>query len=333
MDDLVNDGSAQSAAELIGNIPAADQYTDSSEMVIDRAPEAPAKARDPDGKFAKPEAEGAEVKEPEAGDEAQDDDDEYLEYDVASDTEGEAPRKERLKLSEALEGYKESKALKAQLEEARTSQPLPEEYEQRLVEVVQERTQYKQAIMQWMASNQPKQPNRELLNQHSPIWNPDAYYQQLNEYDEAVANQAAANQEVERIQQLNSQEQEALNNSRLTRESRALEKVWPELKDKAVQSKVIAGMHEHYGLDAKTIQSVTDHRFYAMAKDALELRALKAAKQEAVRVVREKPKLVRAAARSTSNSAAANYDSAFGRLAKSGSFSDAAAALSALRKH
>jgi hypothetical protein len=329
MDDLnsapIADGSADTAAEMISRIPQAEAYSDAEPV--------PASDRQPDGKFKAKDAEPVDeqVKDETETAKPEDDDDEYLEYEIAPEKEGEQARKERIKLSDAVEGYRKAQTLEAELAKARQIQPLPEDLEARTEELVRERSQYTQALTQWAQMNRPQPPNRELLNPQSPNWNPEAYYQQLQAHDEAVNNLQAIRQEVERNEALNMQQQKALYESRVSRELVKLKEVWPELVDKATADKAVADIKQSYGFTDQMINSITDHRFYALAKDALAFRAAQAAKKEAVKVVREKPKVVRATARTNTNSNAARVQSAFGKLQTSNSLDDAAGVIAAIR--
>jgi hypothetical protein len=85
-----------------------------------------------------------------------------------------------------------------------------------------------------------------------------------------------------------------------------------------------------YGLDADTINSVSDARFFALAKDALAYRSQKATAQAAAKVVSAKPKLIPGKARSTINGKTATYQNAMGRLQQSGTVDDAASAIASL---
>lgn len=285
--------------------------------------------RGTDGKFQKAEPDSSPGTDVEPAADAESDED-YLELEFA-DEEGKEPKRERLKVAEVYDGYRRAKDLEAEVEKLKTSQPLPQHYEQALEATVAERMQYADALQRWAQFNQPRAPSRDLINPASPNYNPELYYQQMQAHDETVANNERVAAELERVQKLNEQQSNQLHRSRLVREAQALKAVWPELSDKATFQKVAADLEKHFGLDADTIKSVSDHRFYALAKDALAYRAAQAAKKEAVKAVVAKPKLVRANARQNIDSKAAVRDSAFGKLAKSGSLEDAAAAIATIR--
>jgi hypothetical protein len=322
------DGTVDTAAQMIANARTSEPPAEAAPQETVSQP-----GRAADGKFQKPETDGeqkpAEAQEPEAG--GEEDDEEYLELET-TDPETKEAKKERHKLADVWEGYRKSKDLETELQKAKTSQPLPDEYEKSLSDVISERTNYKAALEQWSQFNPVQPPNFELVNPASANYNPEEFYRQKLAFDEGQANHAKVKSEIERVQKLNDEQSSALHQSKLTREMNKLNALWPELKDKATAEKVGADLEKHYGIDGATLKSVIDHRFYALAKDALAFRTNEAAKKEAVKVVREKPKLVRAAARGNSNSKQAQFQGAFGKLQQSHSVEDAAAAISALRQ-
>jgi hypothetical protein len=330
LDAVQNDGSIPSAANAIA---AAREVTPPTPVEVDepqhQETEPAASQRGADGKFQKADGQkeaGTEEEPSETGEE----DEDYLELET-EDPDTKEKKAERYKVSEVFEGFRKSKELAAELESAKKAAPMPEHYETALEETVGERTKYIEALQSWAMYNQPRMPSRDLVNPASPNYNPELYYQQAQAFDETQANQAKVKEEIDRVQKLNTEQQSKLMNSRLMREQAKVMEVWPELKDKAVAQKVAADLEKMYGVDSETLKSVTDHRFYALAKDALAHRAAQIAKKEAVKAVMGKPKLVRANARSSTNGKQAAFQSAFGKLSTSHSVEDAAAAISALR--
>jgi len=285
--------------------------------------------RAPDGKFQKADAK-ADTEAESADTETAEDDEDYLELEIAEE-EGKEPKRERLKVSEVFQGFQRAKELEKEVETLKQAQPLPKDYEIAVEETVRERGAYLQALQQWAQFNQPQMPSRDLINPASPNYNPELYYQQMQLHDETVANQQRVAAEIEKTQKLQSEQQSQLQRSRLIREAEALKKVWPELKDKGTFEKVAKSLQDSYSVDADTLKSISDHRFYAIVKDALAFRDLQAAKKEAAKAIIGKPKLVRANARNNIDSKAAARESSFGKLAKTGSLDDAAAVIATLR--
>lgn len=325
-----NDGTISGAANAIAaarevNPPAEAEAT---ETPVQEAPERGNRAAD--GKFQKAEPDNEAGTDAESPDTGEDDDEDYLELET-EDPETKEKKAERYKVSEVFQGFKRAKDLETELANAKKAAPMPAEMETAIEETITERTKYVEALQSWAVYNQPQMPSRELVNPASPNYNPELYYQQMQAFDETRSNQEKVKQEIDRVQALQNEQATKLHNSRLMREQSKLMEVWPELKDKAVAQKVATDLEKMYGVDGETLKSVSDHRFYALAKDALAYRAAQTAKKEAVKVVMGKPKLVRANARSGTNGKAAQFQSAFGRLAQSGSLEDAAAAISALR--
>jgi hypothetical protein len=326
-----NDGSISGAANAIAaareaSPPVEAEAPPAAPQETERAPS----NRAPDGKFQKSEPAKEADAQKEPADTGEDDED-YLELELPGEG-GAEPKRERHKVSEVFAGFQRSKELEAELAKAKEASPLPTEYESAVEETITERTKYIEALQSWATYNQPREPDVQLLNPASPNYNPELYYQQKVALDETRANQAKVKDEIDRVSKLNEEQQSKLLKSRLIREHQKLEKIWPELKDKAVAQKVATDLEKLYGVDGETLKSVTDSRFYALAKDALAFRAAQTAQKEAVKAVVGKPKLVRANARTQTNGKAAAFQGAMGKLASSHSVEDAAAAIAALNR-
>jgi len=315
------DGTLDSAASMIDQIPM-------DEMDKGAAPE---RARADDGKFAKTEAEApktdeaapVEAAKPEAEPE---DEDTYIE--LPPDEDGKEPS--RYKLNEVVDGWRKAQTLEAELARTREQGPPPDQWEQQIIETVQTRQKMLDQIEAWARANAPQPPDIGLLDAHNPNYNPDLYFQQYRQHEALKQAHERAYQQHQELAQKQTAEQEALSRVRLDREKAKLERVWPELKEKSVADKVRSDLASAYGLDADTINSVSDARFFALAKDALAYRAQKATATAAAKVVSAKPKLIPGKARSTVNGKAASFQSAMGRLQQSGSVDDAASAIANL---
>jgi hypothetical protein len=321
------DGTLDAAAAAIDQIPQ-------SEM--DRHP-SPTPPRADDGKFraqepekVEPETVSADAETPKAEKEEveaeADDEETYIELPP----EGDGKEISRLKLTEVLEGYRKAQTLEQELAKRAEKLPPPEAWDHEIIQTVQTRQQMLQQIETWARLNAPQPPDIALLDQNNINYNPDAYFQQHRQYEAMkAAHEKAQALHRDQAQKL-SAEQEAISRVRLQREMAKLDRVWPELKEKAVADKVRSDLESHYGLDAETINSVADARFFALAKDALAYRSSKATAQAAAKVVSAKPKLIPGKARATVNSKTANLNAAMGRLQKSGSIDDATAAIASL---
>lgn len=330
LDAVQNDGTLSGAANAIAAARESNPPAEAEPVEAGQEANAQPSNRGTDGRFQKAEADkdGDTGAEPEETGEEQDED--YLEEEI-EDPDTKQKKTERYKVSDVFQGFKRAKELEGELEKAKQSGPMPEHYESAVEETITERTKYVEALENWSLYNQPREPDVNLLNPASQNYNPEAYYQQKLALDETKANQAKVKAEIERVQKLNHEQTSKLQASRLMREQAKILEVWPELKDKAVAQKVAADLEKHFGVDAETLKSVTDHRFYAMAKKALANVAAETAKKEAVKVVMGKPKLVRASARQQTDTKAAQFQGAMGKLASSHSLEDAAAAIAALR--
>lgn len=317
----VIDGSIDSAAQAIANISA-----DRSDPVT---PEAV--TRGPDGKFTKAEQDPAKPEEKPAEEAPAEDDDDEIEWEEPDETEGAEPKKVRSKLSEVLEGYRKAKTLEGEIQKLKSESPPPVEWERETESTIQERSNYVDALQKWQAFNQIRSPDESLINPAHPNFNPELYWQQKTAADQLKKDHEQIAAEIDRVTGLNKKEADALLKSKALRERSKILEIWPELKEKANVDKTLAALKGQYGFDDQTLASVIDSRFYALAKDALAFRNGQTAKTEAVRKVLAKPKLVRAAARSSTDSKSVARTQAVDRLSRSGSLDDAAAALASLR--
>lgn len=286
-----------------------------------------------DGKFASRETEAkpAEVKtEPEAkapdAKAAEDEDEDYIELPP----EAEGAEAKRIKLADALDRYNKFEALQAELEQAKVIQPPPSHYEEAIARAHDEATQYLNGLKQLQQWLQPPTPDRELLNPQSPKHDPTLYYQQLQQAEQVAQMRHQLAQEAERVETENAGKQRIVLEARMAREKAEAVKMWPELQDRAVRSKVVEDFAGAYKFSPEEVKAIGDHRVLAVIKDALAYRQGLKAKEAAVKVVQAKPKLVKAAARQSQTGKQAAYQSASERLSKSNSLDDAAEAIGAL---
>lgn len=299
--------------------------------------------RAPDGKFARTEQAAEPViedpnkivdlktgKPPEKAEQepaAEEDDD--MEFEFAPEEEGKEPV--RRKLSELVDGFERASKLEAELSEVRAqSAHVPAEYTTAVQETVQARGKYLKGLEYVAKLFNPEPPSADLINPAHPKYDPEAYYAAHQQFERTRETIAAVKQEQAAAQREQEEQQGALMRAHLARESQELHKAWPEIKDKAYSAKVSQDLQKVYGFSAEDIATTTNHRMLLVARDALELRALKAKQAEAVKVVRQKPKLVKGAARTTTDTKSAGRSTAMRNLAQTGSVAHAAAALKGL---
>lgn len=282
--------------------------------------------RDDKGRFKAKEGEAEAPADKQAA--AEDDDDPFVEF--PADEEGKEPVRE--KLSKVWEGYRRSTELEQELQTAKTAQrPMTAvEVQQAVSETVQAREATIHNLQQLHRMIQPVAPDADLTNPASPAYNPELFYGQLQQYQAAQQRASQIAQAIQIETQAAQREQEAITSARMQHEVAKLREVWPELAQESVRNSVQTELAKHYGLDQATINSVADHRFFSLARDALAFRAAKAQEAAAVKKVTAKPKLVPSVARSTQTSQQRAAGEGLSRLRQSGSIEDAAAALDGL---
>jgi hypothetical protein len=252
--------------------------------------------------------------------------DDYFEF--PADKEGEAPRK--VKLDDVLAAYEELPKLKTELETVRKSAPPPADYVTALQDVVQNRAKYLQGLEVVSQILQPRDPSIEMLNPQHQSYNPDQYYALKSKADQDRAAIANIEAQKKQHQEQQDRQQADLMKYHVAREIEATEKAWPEWKQDATRRNVADNLRSTYGFTDQEIGNIGDHRQLLVIRDALELRALKAKQAEAVKVVRQKPKLVKGAARTTTNPRAAQQSNAMQAHAQAGSVDSAVKALAGL---
>lgn len=257
------------------------------------------------------------------------DDDEDLEFELPAAEEGKEPT--RRKLSELWDKAEKAEALEKEVETLRTAtKSIPVEYTTALQEAVQTRGQYLQGLEQIARIINPQAPSLELLNPQNAKYDPDAYYAGMQKFEQDKTNLAQLRADQQRLQKEQEEQSEVLNKAQMARERDALLKAWPEFKEQATRKAMGEGLIKTYGFDPEEIKGIADHRQLLVIRDALELRALKAKQAEAVKVVRQKPKLVKGAARNTTDPKATAKSNAMSQLQGTGSMDAAAKALKAL---
>lgn len=239
-------------------------------------------------------------------------------FELPPDEDGGEPR--RIPATEVFEGYQKAQELQAELEEVRRTAPPPQEFDRQIYETVQVRGRLMQELQAYAQLLQPQQPNPEMIRT-----DPDGYYQQIQIAQQMSQQLNAVRQQFGQLQADQSREQEALTQARFARERGKLNDIWPEvLSNPQRAASVRDAAARHYGIDNQTFATTIDARFYAVLKDALAYRDGIKAQQTAVKVVRSKPKLVRATARSGETGKQMAVNTAMQRVARSGSLEDAA---------
>jgi hypothetical protein len=255
--------------------------------------------------------------------------DEDPEFEFEPEAEGKEPV--RRKLSELVEAYEKASTLEKEIETLRSQAgQVPEEYTTGLQETLQARATYIKGLEFVSKLFNPQPPNVAMLDQNSASYDPDGYRSAYQAYEQAKAAVERIRSEHEQLVKDQEAEQSALMKAHLAKEAAALHKAWPEIRSPEVAKQVAETLKRDYGFTDQEIAATSDHRMFLVIRDAMAFRASKAKEAEAVKVVRKLPKLVKGAARSTTDSKAAGRSQAMARLAESGSIHDAVKAIEGL---
>ena len=317
MSDDLNDGSVDAAVLDMPDIEELEQ-SEGKSFQDDRKPEPKAEPE--------PKEPDAKVKSDAKAEPAAEDDEDYLEFPP----EAEGKEASRVKLAEVIEKYRKADDLERQLKEAQNvPRWTPPEVTQQITQHVQAQQQTLAEMRKWQQYNQPQAPDPRQVDPNDA--NQLArYHAEQNRYLRLVEAHNGINAEAAQIERNMQQQQSVIFSATMAREKAELLKFWPEAGEEKGASKIYADLKTHYGLDQDIINSATDHRFYKLAKDALAFREAQAKQQEAVKVVKAKPKIISGSARSSTSAPARRSNDAFGRLQTSGSLEDAADAFEGL---
>lgn len=274
--------------------------------------------RNPDGTFKAKNKEGGEAENQAAGEgdnagaEGGEDDEDY--FELPPEKEGAEPT--RLKASEVFDGYQRSKSLETELTELKSkSAAMPVEHEKATQELLTQMGNYQQAVKQFAAMQEGKEPDLALLDETSDKYNPALYAQQKQASEHSKAAAAAAKTELERVETEMMQHQRQLASARFEREQAKLKEFWPELVgNETEQARVMSEALKHYGITREDFNQLIDHRHYKVLKDALAYQTAAARTQVAVKIVKAKPKLVKGSARATTTAKDAQHQDAMTRL-------------------
>lgn len=228
-----------------------------------------------DGDKAPVKADDKDEKEPAKA--AEEDGADYIEIEGAEGEEA-----ERVPLAEAIEAIKQSRELKNGI--AEVVNRAETEAEQKMQGVLQSIQQVQQEVvrraqMALQVIPAPTPPPRTMLDPSHPSYDPNSYHLQYLQYEDQAAAYAqigaAAKEAQERAQAARADEIALVE----SRENQRLARYWPEWKDdakrEAIQNEMLEGLQKHYGLSAKEVEDVRDHRFLLIARDALRARAMK----------------------------------------------------------
>lgn len=236
----------------------------------------------------------------------------------------------RYKATDVFRGFQETQMLREALEQMARITPPPPQYDEEIYKTVQVRGRLMQEVDQFITLNQPIEPDMSLIDGTSPRYNPEEYHRQAALQKSQIARLHQMHAYREHQQQQHAQEQEALTAARKAREQSKLVQFWPELKDPTVQRQVKDDAARFFGIDDQIFSTVQDARFYAVLRSALENVHSQRRRQDTVRMVTAKPKLVKGAARDPVAPKQAQFNSSMKRLQVDNSIESAAEAMGAL---
>lgn len=252
-----------------------------------------------------------------------------IEFEFEPEAEGKEPV--RRKLSELVEAYEKASTLEKEIETLRSqASQVPAEYTAGLQQVVQDRGRYLQSLEYVAKLFNPAEPDPNLANPNHPNYDPQSYWAAKEAHDRSKTAIEQIRKEYEAEKAKQDEQTKLLLNAYMAREREALYKAWPEAKSPETAKQVAETLKRDYGFTDQEIAATSDHRMFLVVRDAMAFRASKAKEAEAVKVVRKLPKLVKGAARSTTDSKAAGRSQAMARLAETGSIHDAVKAIEGL---
>jgi len=223
----------------------------------------------------------------------------------------------RLKASEVWAEAQEAKRVRQEFEEYRMNSIPPEQWDQQVLHMTQARNQLLRQLHVQRQTLNPIEPDPELMNPASVRHNPDLYYQQVMISRQQKQQLAGIEENIQRYEYEQQQQMQALTAAQMQREKTKLHKFWPEIADGKEAARVRDEAIKHwgkYGVSDELIGSVHNSAFYAILKDAIAYRRGQQAREAAVKVVRAKPKLVRAQARDNANPSNRRSQDGFRRL-------------------
>lgn len=318
--------SDEEVADSIASLPAdALAFEDEEQEAATPAEQEPAEEEDQPEEETEAEPEKAEAEE-----ESESDEDPVFEVTLPGGETAEVPLSELAAGYSRLQDYKAKTAEVAEMKRQAEQERLTE-----LARVQETQGQLRQVLEQYLQMNPVGQPpSMTMLDPNSMDYNPDRYHLEKAQYDQKVAGYYQTQQQLQRIQQEN-ERIEAEQRQTVTRtEMEKLKAAWPEFYDEAkapeVRNHFLTGLKQYFGIDAETVSTVLDHRFYLMAKAAIAMAEVKSEAPKVAAKLKVKPKVVKPGTRTQSKPQAKQLAEARARLKRSGRESDAADAFSQL---
>lgn len=250
-------------------------------------------------------------------------DEEY--FEIAPEKPGDKPV--RLKASEVWQRYQDYDRLQNEMDEVRKQNIAPQEWDQQILALTQMRGELMRNMQMQRSMIQPMEPDIELMNPSSQRYNPEAFYHQSRVAEQQRNELTRISHNMQQMQAEQDHQMSALNAAQMQRERGKLQQVWPELANKQEATRVrdeLLRNYGRYGVDDGYIGRF-DSAAFAIVKDALAYRRDQEARKAAVKVVRAKPKLVRAQGRDGTAPNSRRQAAAFQRLQQDGGSLDAAA--------
>lgn len=130
--------------------------------------------------------------------------------------------------------------------------------------------QHRDFLLQASQQFIPQPPDKALLDQNSASFNPIAYFQQKEDYDNRVAILTNLQQQAQQEQDRVAKEQNGQKQKQRAEEGKKLLEVMPELKKPEVYNKFWSDAVEtmaEYGFSQEELDGLIDHRFYKAMRD------------------------------------------------------------------
>ncbi len=273
------------------------------------------------------EEEGQEEYEPEQDDEVEED----YEEDAEEEADSEEPEtftvkvdgiEQRVTLEDLKQGYSGQQYVQQGMQQVAE---MRKQFEQIAGDFLNEREQAKAIFAQvqnMQIPSAPVPPNVELAET-----DPFRYSAEKAKYDVAANEYQQKIAEVQQALAGNSEAEQQARNAYLQREMDTLRQVIPDFADpekaQTLRNNMLSVSQETYGFDPQEIAAITDHRVLRVLHDAIQFRAAKGGKEQAIKKAKAKPKrTVKPGAKKT----ASNQNSerqARSKLKRSGSIQDA----------
>jgi hypothetical protein len=309
-----DDQIADSIAALRADVIALEEEGDAATPPV----EEPVQEAAPEEPEVKPETE-----EPAEGETEGSDEDPVFEVTLPGGETSEIP------LSELAAGYSRLQDYKAKTSElAQQKREFEEARQTELARVQQTQGQLQQVLEHYQSMNPVGNPPPiSMLDPNSQEYNPDKYHLEKANYEKRLGEYYQSSQQLQQARQ----QAEAIEAQRLATTTQAekdkLKEAWPEFYDQTkapeVRSEFLNGLKQHYGIDPKTVETVLDHRFYVMARDAIAYRAVKKDAPQVSAKLKIKPKVVKPGTRTQSNPQTKQLADARANLRRTGKDADA----------